>query len=196
MADFLHQFVDDFAAAMRTVDSRRPVAPPFQPGLGPHPEDAAVALCIDEMTVGRPDAYRRNARSVKYPGVGRAKCDLCFGDPSGWEWAIEAKLLRFLGDNGKPNGNMLMHILSPYAKDRSALTDCTKLAESAIAAHKAILIFGYHHDEWPLEPAIEAFETLAVQRVRLGPRLQAQTGSLVHPVHASGRVFAWEVRSL
>jgi len=27
-----------------------------------------------------------------------------------------------MGDNGKPNDNMLMHILSPYPAHRSALT--------------------------------------------------------------------------
>jgi hypothetical protein len=33
-----------------------------------------------------------------------------------WEWAIEIKMPRLMGDNGKPNDNMLMHILSPYPK--------------------------------------------------------------------------------
>jgi hypothetical protein len=36
-------------------------------------------------------------------------------------------MLRLMGDNGKPNDNMLMHILSPYPSHRSALTDCQKL---------------------------------------------------------------------
>jgi hypothetical protein len=112
-----------------------------------------------------------------------------------WDWAIELKLLRFLGDNGKPNGHMLMHILSPYPRDRSALTDCSKLADSAIAARKAIVIFGYPHAEWPLEPAIEAFELLAATRVRLGPRQVASTPDLVHPVHSRGSVSGWELWS-
>ncbi|MFO0830486.1 MAG: hypothetical protein U0637_01460 [Phycisphaerales bacterium] len=106
---------------------------------------------------------------------------------------MEAKLLRFLGDNGKQNGHMLMHILSPYAKDRSALTDCSKLAGSSIAHRHAIIIFGYQHDEWPLEPAIEAFELLARHRVVMGERLVAHTGRLVHPVHSHGTVFGWEI---
>ena len=29
----------------------------------------------------------------------------------------EVKMLRLMGDNGKPNDNMLMHILSPYPAD-------------------------------------------------------------------------------
>lgn len=190
---FLRNFVCDFAAAMHIVDARRPIAPPFQPGLGPHDEDAAVAMCLDELARVHPDLYGSNARGVKYPAGSRAKCDLCFGSPGQWDWAIEAKLLRFLGDNGKQNGHMLMHILSPYPRDRSALTDCLKLVETPPARRTGVLIFGYHHDDWPLEPAIEAFELPATPRVKLGERYSAQTGPLIHPVHASGRVFGWEV---
>jgi hypothetical protein len=36
------------------------------------------------------------------------------GDPV--DWAIEVKMLRLMGDNHKPNDNMLMHILSPYPR--------------------------------------------------------------------------------
>jgi hypothetical protein len=199
MSEFLQQFVQDFAGAMTAVDARRPVAVRsgekgvFQAGIGPHAEDLVVELCLAELAVINPRSYEQHQRGVPYGPGGRSKCDLCFGTGPDWEWAVEAKLLRFLGDNGKPNGNMLMHILSPYSQDRSALTDCTKLAQSPIARRKAILIFGYHHEEWPLEPAIVAFETLASSRVRLGPRLSAVTGTLVHPVHAAGQVFAWEL---
>jgi hypothetical protein len=56
---------------------------------------------------------------VPYP-IGRQKCDLCIGVPPSWEWAVEIKMLRLMGDNGKPNDNMLRHILSPYPNDRSA----------------------------------------------------------------------------
>ena len=78
-----------------------------------------------------------------------------------WTWAIEVKTLRFFGDDGKLNDNMLMHLLSPYAEHRSALTDCDKLARSALHGRKGVLIFGYDHAAWPLDPAIEAFATLA-----------------------------------
>ncbi len=192
MSDFLAQFVSDFAVAMKAVDSRRPVAPPFQPGIGPHPEDSVVSMCMDELSSAAYARYGAYSRGVSYPGS-RAKCDLCFGAEGMWSWAVEMKLLRFLGDNGKPNGNMLMHILSPYARDRSALTDCSKLVAAAIAPNKAVVIFGYHHEDWPLEPAIEAFELLAGTKVALGQRHSAIAHPLVHPVHSSGRVFGWTV---
>jgi hypothetical protein len=40
---------------------------------------------------------------------------------------------RILGDNGKLNDNMLMHILSPYPQHRSAVTDCNKLRAGTIS---------------------------------------------------------------
>jgi hypothetical protein len=52
-------------------------------------------------------------------------------------------MLRLMGDNGKPNDNMLMHIVSPYSSHRSALTDCQKLAASGFSESLAVLIYGY-----------------------------------------------------
>jgi hypothetical protein len=76
-----------------------------------------------------PDRYQgRLHTGISYPGGTRQKCDVCVGVAPGWDWALEIKMLRLMGDNGKPNDNMLMHILSPYPADRSALTDCSKLA--------------------------------------------------------------------
>jgi hypothetical protein len=130
---------------------------------------------------------------VRYAASSRQRCDWCLGSEPDWIWAIEVKLLRMLGDNGKPNDNMLMHILSPYPKHNSALTDCEKLVESSLRGRKAILILGYNYDEWSLTPAIEAFETLARGRVALGPRHAAQFDDLVHQHHQRGSVYAWEV---
>src|SRR5262249_37292179 len=119
--------------------------------------------------------------------------DWCLGAPPQWEWAVEAKMLRLLGDNGKLNDNMLMHILSPYPAHRSALTDCEKLVASGLGGRKAILIFGYDYDGWDMTATIKAFKTLARERVHLGSRNAAPFEDLVHPVHQRGAVFAWEV---
>lgn len=73
-------------------------------------------------------------------------------------------MLRLMGDNGKPNDNMLMHILSPYPADRSALTDCSKLLTSGPGDRQAVIIYGFDYPGLPMDPAIEAFETLAGHR--------------------------------
>jgi hypothetical protein len=101
-------------------------------------------------------------------------------------------LLRILGDNGKPNDNMLMHILSPYPQHRSAVTDCEKLRAAKFPGRSAILIFGYAYQGWPLEPAIDAFEHMARGKGNLGERHEAQFANLCHPVHHAGAVFVWE----
>ena len=131
--------------------------------------------------------------SVSYPGDSRSKCDLCLGHEEPFEWAIELKMARMLGDNGKPNDNLVMHLLSPYDSHRSALTDCTKLAASSLGDRRAVVIYGYEADAYPLEPLVAAFETLATSAVRLGTRQQAAFGGLVHPVHREGSVYGWEV---
>ena len=101
-------------------------------------------------------------------------------------------MLRLMGDNGKPNDNILMHILSPYPEHRSALTDCTKLTSSGFTGRTALLIYGCEYTEWPIEPAITSFELLADQNVTLGVRNQAETQQLIHSIHNQGRVFSWE----
>jgi hypothetical protein len=133
---------------------------------------------------------------IPYRGLNRQKCDLCIGTRGRFDWAVEIKMLRLMGDNGKPNDNMLMHILSPYAADRSALTDCSKLLAAGPGARKAVVIYGFDYADLPMDPAIEAFEILARCKVQLGPRVSAAYQELVHPVHRAGRVFGWEVGQL
>lgn len=197
----LETIVADFAAALRRADARGPIAvnarskAAFQPGIGPHSESQAVELVRAELELAWPDVYAgRLATAVRYPETPRQKCDLCIGAPDSWDWAIEVKLLRFFGDNGKLNDNILMHILSPYPAHRSALTDCVKLAGSVMGSRKAALVYGFDHPDWPLTPAMEAFAALAASKVHLGPARRAAFGGLVHPVHTSGEVFGWEIR--
>jgi hypothetical protein len=196
----LDQLVQDIASAIKVVDSRGPQAANartgilYQPGFGPHPETRAVALIVDELAASNPRSYSQRLHvGIPYAPLSLQKCDLCFGSSPEWEWAIEIKMLRLMGDNGKPNDNMLMHILSPYPKDRSALTDCVKLLESGLSGRKAILIYGFDYPSLHMDPAIEAFETLARAKSRLKERVVASYDHLVHPVHSSGRVFGWEL---
>jgi hypothetical protein len=109
---------------------------------------------------------------------------------------IEAKMMRLMGDNAKPNDNILTHILSPYPQHRSALTDCQKLIVSGFAGTPTILIYGYGYKGYPLEPVIEAFECLASKIVRLSQRYEATFSDLIHPIHQAGAVFAWSISSI
>ena len=197
----LQTITSDFADAIELADAKRPQAVnirskiAFQPGIGPHSESATVEHVMRELAVTKAELYRNYSLGVRYPTNPRWKCDLCLGAEPVWDWAIEVKMARFVGDNGKDNDNILMHILSPYPSHRSALTDCQKLHQSGFKGSKAVLIYGFDHDAWPLDPAIEAFEALAATKVKLGSRQTSSFSGLIHPVHTKGRVFAWEIKA-
>jgi hypothetical protein len=193
------RLIADFAAAMTTADARKPQAVsnrgrPYAPGIGPHAEDAAVALTLAELR--RQPLYAQLAcgQFLPYSRTPRLKCDVWIGEPV--VWAAEVKMARFKGDNGKPDDIALKDLLSPYEADRSALTDCVKLAGDPLAPRKALIVYGFDYPDRPLDLAIDALELLARQRVALGPRAASPLGALVHPVHRIGRVFGWEVRAL
>jgi hypothetical protein len=84
------------------------------------------------------------------------------------------------------------YLLSPYPADRSAATDCVKLAKENLPCRKAMLICGFEVTERPLDLAIAAFETLVRTQVRLSGRHERAFGPLVNPFHTSGRLVGWE----
>ncbi len=199
--DGLKALVADFAAVISMVDGRQPVwtssttGKAYQPGIGPHPETATVDLVVRKLATLRSSKYSRAQIGVPYPSMKRQKCDLLVG-LDGEDWYVEIKMMRLMGDNGKPNDNILTHLLSPYPEHRSALTDCRKLVASGFEGRHAVLIYGYEYDGWPLELVIDAFECLACREARLSERATPPFADLVHPIHRSGRVFGWEVKPL
>ncbi len=194
----LATLVSDFAGAIHEADVRWPQAlshrsgRKYQPGIGPHAENDAVNLVVAELKRLHPAEYSLLRTGVPYP-KSRQKCDLTIG--SAPDWAIEIKMARFSGDNGKPDDTSIKDILSPYETDRSAISDCIKLATAGFFGRAAMLIYGFEDQRRPLETIIEVFEVLARTRVSLGPRESASFENLVHPVFRAGRVFAWQVKA-
>lgn len=192
----LGQIVRDFAMAMEAVDHQSPQATShrdatrlYQPGIGPFGEDAAVAMTLAEMQAASAGIYAI-AGKRRYPDSSHV-CDLALGALP--DWAIEVKLARLGRDNGTYEDAAIKKILSPYPEDRSAVTDCAKLARSGFAGRCAVLIYGFEDPHRPLHWLIEAFEAVAAKKAVLGPREEARLRELVHPVFAAGRVYAWEV---
>src|SRR5262245_58548812 len=136
----LDELVEWFAAGLALADSRRPVSVSrtgrtYLPGIGPHSESATMRLAFNASSIER-RATPPVAFEVPYPTQPKNHCDVVIHEPA--EWAVEIKLLRLMGDNGKLNDNMLTHILSPYPANRSAVTDCAKLINSGFDARKAM----------------------------------------------------------
>ena len=102
-------------------------------------------------------------------------------------------MARLRRDNGGYEDTTTKKILSPYPDDRSAVTDCRKLAASGFGKRRAVLIYGFEDPARPIMWLIDAFELIAKRAVTLGPRETAPLNNLVHPVFAAGHVWAWEV---
>jgi hypothetical protein len=192
----LNELVDAFAAGLAAADGRRPQAKShrregrsYRPGIGPFSEADAIKLALIEMRQLQPGRWD-DAGGRRYPGS-RQTCDLCVGD--GPEWAIEVKLARVGRDNGTYEDTAVKKILSPYEDDRSAVTDCEKLAKSGFACRKGVVIYGFDDPLRPLPWLMDAFELVAKQRVALGERHEARFLGLVHPVFSSGAVLGWEL---
>ena len=179
------ELVTLLAAGIRKADARRPVAVnsrsgvPYQPGIGPHTQSQTTRLAVQEVVgalpaltleVPYPNAPRRSATSVSGAGaVGGRSQD---APADGRQRQTERQ-------------HADAHSLALPAH-RSALTDCAKLLQSGFEARKAIVIFGYDYDAWPMDPAIEAFEALASRTSALTCTGLHAIDALVHPVHRAG----------
>lgn len=192
----LEELVTDFADGLKRADQLAPQWSSrsgrlYSPGIGPHAEVRAVELILDQMRGSKPLAYA-GAGPHSYPGS-REICDLCVGDPL--EWAVEIKMARAFGDNGKLDDTWLKDLLSPYQADHSALSDAGKLRRSGFECRRAVLVYGFNYPARPLEPVLRCLELLMADSGPIAHSVKADFADLVHKVHTRGRVTAWEILS-
>lgn len=82
----------------------------------------------------------------------RETCDLVITDsqvepPFGqFEWAIEMKYLRLVGNNGNNNDYVMQKAISPFLKDRSLVHDIEKLKHATFSNRKAVIFYGFDYD--------------------------------------------------
>lgn len=95
--------------------------------------------------------------------------------------------------------NWSVNLLHPYAGNVSSLGDCLKLASYSGPERRAALVIGYEHapSKIDLMPLVKSFEAIAkdVLGIKISERIETERTGLRHPVHASARLFAWEVQS-
>ena len=193
MKNYLEKFIEEFSKSIVLADRKRPqkisrTGTQYQHGIGPHTEDETVALTLEEFPECWDGLFDT---SVCFPDNRRSKCDLCINTSEG-KLYIEIKMMRIFGDNGKTNDNITTHILSPYPQQRSALTDIQKLVESGFEGKKAIVIYGYDYEAYPMEEMINCFEKLAIGKLDL-PRIYSKFAGLIHPIHKNGEVYGWMI---
>jgi hypothetical protein len=181
----LDRLAADFADALKAVDIDRSVHKAFAPGIGPHGEAEAVRAALLKLQGSNPSIYSgaviKRVPDLLIPG----------------QWAVEFKIARPFGDNGKPAEHWSENLLHPYAGNTSSLGDCLKLLSSGFNERKAVIIIGYEHTPplVSLDAALHGFEILSqeVMKLRLTRRIEHLRVGLIHPVHQQLRVLAYEV---
>ncbi|MGC2603953.1 MAG: hypothetical protein WA419_00220, partial [Silvibacterium sp.] len=110
-------------------------------------------------------------------------------------WALEIKIARPFGDNGKSAENWSVNLLHPYGGNTSLLGDCLKLQSYSCEEQKAVVAIAYEHDppKISIEPLVRSFEVIAreVLSIPLNDRISAVRTNLVHPVHERLSVMGW-----
>ena len=156
----------------------------FRLGVGPYGEPQLLALVATYMN-GQA-AYRGRVVTKRHP-------DLLIAE----SWALEFKIARPFGDNGKEAENWSVNLLHPYAGSVSLIGDCLALARLEVPERKAAIVIGYEHTppQIPIAPLLSAFEAVAsdVAGLRLGERVQSKRDGTSHPVHQQLITAAWEV---
>lgn len=120
----------DFADGLAAVDASGACCKRYQPGIGPFGEAEAVRSALASMKAMHPKRYT-NAVVKRLP-------DLLIPG----ELAIEFKILRPFGDNGRPAEHWSENVLHPYPGNTSSLGDAAKLLESDLPERKAIAVIG------------------------------------------------------
>lgn len=180
----LQPVIADVADALVTLDCSGVPFKHFKCGVGPYGEPQMVGSVARYL----------NERA-RYQGLAAAKRtpDLLIRG----HWALEFKVARPFGDNGKEAENWSVNLLHPYEGNVSVIGDCLKLIKLDRAERKAVVVVGYEHTppQVPLAPLLRAFEVIAaeVSNLELGPRIEVSKMGLVRPVHQQLRVVAWEV---
>src|SRR3989442_2615435 len=154
----LARIVHDIADAVIAIDRSGVPFKHFKPGVGPYGEPQlarAVAQYLDDLP-----RYRGLARTKRCP-------DLLIAG----HWAIEFKLARPFGDNGKEAENWSVNLLHPYEGNVSAIGDCLKLKHLMVPERRACVVIGYEHTpaKIPLEPLLAALQPIANQIVGVQP---------------------------
>jgi hypothetical protein len=185
----LKQVVSDIADAMVHIDNTREAWHQFNPGVGPFPEPQLVKRIMKYLN-SLPE-YKDGAHKPKghHPDLRILN-----------KWAIEFKIVRTYGDNGKkyPPGRWSMDMIHPYPGNASVIGDCYTLLNMASDQRKAVIAITYGHadpkDDKDLTPLLKSFDEIIKDVVffSLSPRIEAE-GVLDHPYYKKFRLLAWEV---
>jgi hypothetical protein len=176
------EIVRTIADILKRFDSEQPTHKEFKPGIGPFGEPQIVKVIANRISkFGLPANTRRCP-------------DLEIGN----EWAIEFKIVRPFGDNGREAENWSVNPLHPYPGNTSLIGDAIKLLKLHDYKNKGLFVIGYEHNpaKISLDPLILSFESIMknVMNIEISKRVEESRSNLVHPEHQVVRCIGWSVR--
>ena len=170
------------ADLLKNLDSENPQPKEeYEPGIGPIGEPQLVKMI--EAQLG----------SLGLSGKIQQTPDLVLCDT----WALEFKIVRPFGNNGKEAEGWSQNLLHPYPGNVSLIGDAYKLLKLNNFEHKCLFAIGYEHKsaKISLDPLLSSFEliTECLMNIPLGQRVEETRKDLVHPEHQVLRCISWEL---
>jgi len=175
------QLIKIIADILKNYDAENPIHKTFKAGIGPFGEPQIVSIISSRLNQADIPAKTRRTPDLDIQG----------------DWAIEFKICRPFGDNGKEAENWTVNLLHPYPGNVSLIGDALKLLQLQNYSHKGLFIIGYEHSpaKISLDPIIASFELITqnVMKIKLGDRIEEKRIGLVHPEHQVVRCIGWEL---
>jgi len=176
------EIVKTIADILKEYDAEMPVHKAFRPGIGPFGEPQIVGVI----------AKRLSSRGIAAQTKRTPDLDIQH------QWAIEFKIVRPFGDNGKEAENWSVNMLHPYAGNVSLIGDAIKLSKLDTFSYKGLFVIGFEHNpaKISLNPLLDSFESIAkqVMKIDLGERIEQKREELVHSEHQVVRCIGWQLK--
>lgn len=177
----LNALVKLVANTLKELDTESPIHKSFKPGIGPFGEPQLIkALALRLISQGFA------ARTRRAPDL-----------EIGADWAIEFKIVRPFGDDGRIAESWSQNLLHPYEGNTSLIGDALKLLGRNDFENRCVFAICYEHNppEVNLEPLVSSFELISrsVMDIPLSRRVEVLRSGLVHPTHQTLRCVAWSL---
>jgi hypothetical protein len=175
------EIIRTIANILKGYDNEMPIHKKYQPGIGPFGEPQLVKAIAERLSNQGIAALTKRMPDLEIES----------------QWALEIKIVRPFGDNGREAENWSVNMLHPYEGNQSLVGDAIKLAALNSYSNKGLFVIGFEHDpaRISLDPLVASFEVIAgqVMGIHLGQRIEERRIGLVHPEHQVLRCIGWQL---
>jgi hypothetical protein len=176
------EIVKIIADTLKEFDLESPVHKLFRPGIGPFGEPQIVRVIANRLSGKGISAITKRTPDLVLQHL----------------WAMEFKIVRPFGDNGREAENWSVNMLHPYAGNTSLIGDAIKLVNLDAYPNKGLFVIGYEHNppKIRLDPLLDSFEVIAsqVMGIHLHERIEEIRSELVHSEHQVLRCVGWQLK--